>query len=78
MYLTIFMVMVEKKGHLLATCEAKGLRRQVNLMLLAGEAVEVGDYLSVQLGNAIAKITQEDALEIWKIYDELLGFETKN
>ena len=71
------MVVVEKNGDWMAICEAKGQRRPVNLMLLAGETVEIDDYLSVQMGNAISKISREDAVEVWKIYDELLDSEVK-
>jgi len=41
-------------------------------MLLPEGEVKVGDYVMVHVGNAIEKIDQKEAEEIWKTLDEVL------
>jgi len=55
----------------LATVEAYGARRQINLMLLPEEA-EIGDYVLVHAGYAIRKIDQEAGKETLRLFDEVL------
>jgi hydrogenase expression/formation protein HypC len=57
----------------LAECEAKGIRRSVNLFLLQHEQLAVGDMVLVHVGNAIQKMTVEEAQSAWELYDEILG-----
>jgi hydrogenase expression/formation protein HypC len=59
------------KHDLLATIEAYGARRQVNLMLLPEEA-EVGDYVLVHAGFAIQKVNPEAGRESLALFDEVL------
>ncbi len=61
---------VSKEG-LVATIEAYGARRQVNLMLLPEEA-EVGDYVLVHAGFAIQKVDREAGRESLELFDEVL------
>ncbi|MEO2065351.1 hydrogenase maturation protein HypC [Thermovibrio guaymasensis] len=56
----------------MAVAEAKGVRRTISLMLLPEGEVKEGDYVMVHVGNAIEKIDQEEAKEIWKALDEVL------
>lgn len=58
-----------------ARCEAKGVTRDVSLLLLMHETLAVGDYLVVHLGQAIDRITPEQAADAWAIYDEILAAE---
>ncbi len=60
-----------------ARCEAKGIERQVNLFLLQHEALATGDLVMVHVGNAIAKMSEEQARDAWEIYDEMLELEAK-
>jgi hydrogenase expression/formation protein HypC len=55
-----------------ARCEAKGIERQVNLFLLQHETLTKGDLVMVHVGNAIAKMSEEQARDAWEIYDEML------
>ncbi len=55
-----------------ARCEAKGIERQVNLFLLQHETLAIGDLVMVHVGNAIAKMSEEQARNAWDIYDEML------
>ncbi|MBF0620705.1 MAG: HypC/HybG/HupF family hydrogenase formation chaperone [Magnetococcales bacterium] len=63
---------VEKIDGLMASCEAKGIRRQVNLFLLQHDPVTVGDFVVVHVGYAIQKMTSEEAGSAWALYDEML------
>ncbi|WP_456456602.1 HypC/HybG/HupF family hydrogenase formation chaperone [Thermovibrio sp.] len=56
----------------MAVAEAKGVRRSISLMLLPEDEVKVGDYVMVHVGNAIEKIDQKEAEEIWKALEEVL------
>ncbi len=56
----------------MAVAEAKGVKRSISLMLLPEGEVKIGDYVMVHVGNAIEKIDQKEAEEIWKALDEVL------
>ena len=60
---------------LIARCEAKGVQRDANLLILESEAVGVGDYVVVHLGYAMNKIGLEEAMAAWDIYDQMLAAE---
>lgn len=56
----------------MAVAEAKGVKRTISLMFLPEDEVNVGDYVMVHVGNAIEKIDEEAAREIWQALDEVL------
>jgi len=56
----------------MAVAEAKGVRRTISLMLLPEDEVKEGDYVMVHVGNAIEKIDEKAAREIWQALDEVL------
>lgn len=56
-----------------ARCEAKGVERDVSLFLLQHEPVATGDFVMVHIGYAIQKMTEQEALSAWELYDEVLG-----
>lgn len=56
-----------------ARCEAKGVERDVSLFLLQHEPVATGDFIMVHVGYAIQKMTEQEALSAWELYDEVLG-----
>ena len=56
-----------------ARCEAKGVSREVSLMMLQDEPLQVGDFVMVHLGYALQKMSEEEALAAWKLYDEILA-----
>jgi hydrogenase expression/formation protein HypC len=58
-----------------ARCEAKGVERAVSLFLLQHESLAIGDYVVVHLGNAIDRVTPEQAADAWALYDEMLACE---
>ena len=55
-----------------ATCEAKGIEREVSLFMLQGESLEVGDHVLIHVGYAIQKISEEEARSSWDLFDEIL------
>ncbi len=60
-----------------ATCEARGIRRQASLFLLQHETVAVGDLVMIHVGNAIQKMTEEEARSAWALYDEMFAREAE-
>jgi len=54
-----------------ATCEARGVEREVSLFMLDGLPISVGDHVLVHLGYAIQKVTPEDAGSAWELLDEI-------
>jgi len=55
-----------------AICEAKGVERTVSLFLMLEDDVQVGDILMISVGNAIQKMTEQEAELAWEMYDEIL------
>ncbi len=70
MCLAVPMRVIGITGHL-ACCEAKGVRRDVSLTLLADQAVAVGDHVLVHVGYAIQTITPDVAKSTWDLFDEI-------
>jgi hydrogenase expression/formation protein HypC len=56
----------------MAVAEAKGVKRRISLMLLPEEEVKEGDFVMVHVGNAIEKIDEEAAKEVWEALEEVL------
>ena len=59
-----------------ARCEARGIERTASLFLLQHEELQVGDLVMIHVGNAIQKMTEEEAKSAWDLYDEILGAES--
>lgn len=55
-----------------AEIDVGGVRREVSLALVADAGVNIGDYVLVHTGYAIAKIKEEEAEEILRIWGEVL------
>ncbi len=58
-----------------ALCEAKGIERTVSLFLMMEDDVKVGDLLMISMGNAIQKMSEQEAKLAWELYDEILQAE---
>ncbi len=56
-----------------ATCEAKGIERDVSLFMLQHETLQAGDFVVIHLGYAIEKVAAEEAASAWEVYDEMLA-----
>lgn len=72
MCLGVPMRVVELNGYS-ARCEAKGIKRTVNLFLLQHEKIQPGDLVMVHVGNAIQKMTEEEASSTWELYADMLS-----
>ncbi|MWJ28164.1 HypC/HybG/HupF family hydrogenase formation chaperone [Halomonas sp. ZH2S] len=55
----------------IARCQARGILREVNLMLMEGAALGPGDFVMVHVGYAIQKIGQAEARTSWELHDEM-------
>lgn len=56
-----------------ASCEAKGVQRDVSLFMLQDEALAVDDFVVVHVGYAIQKISPQEAQTAWELYDQMLA-----
>ena len=56
-----------------ARCEARGVERSVSLFLLQHEALQVGDHVAVHAGQAVQKLSAEQAATAWDLYDQMLA-----
>ena len=54
-----------------AICEARGIERTASLFLMQHENLQVGDLVMIHVGNAIQKMTEEEARTAWDLYDEM-------
>lgn len=76
MCLAVPMRIVAIEG-VLARCEAKGVERTVNLILMQHEALSPGDVVMVHVGYAIQTMTEEEARQSWDLIDEMLAEEQR-
>ena len=58
---------------LVARCEAKGVERDVSLMLLQDADLKPGVFVVVHLGHAIQTMSAAEAESAWALYDEMLA-----
>lgn len=72
MCLAVPMRIVTIEG-LVARCEAKGVERSVNLVLVPHETLSAGDMVMVHVGYAIQTMTEEEAHTSWRLIDEMLA-----
>jgi hydrogenase expression/formation protein HypC len=70
MCLAVPMRILTRDGHM-ASCEARGVRRDVSLTLLADQDVAVGDYVLVHVGYALQTIDVADAQATWELFDDI-------
>ncbi len=70
MCLAVPMRILSRDGHM-ASCEARGVRRDVSLTLLADQDVAVGDYVLVHVGYALQTIGAADAQATWDLFDDI-------
>jgi hydrogenase expression/formation protein HypC len=54
-----------------ARCVAKGITRDASLFMLQDEPIAVGDFVLVHVGYALRRISREDALSAWELFDQV-------
>lgn len=64
---------VEEVTQGVARCVARGVERQVSLLLLDHDPPGVGDYVLVHVGYAIQRLSAEDARQVWALLDDVLA-----
>ncbi|WP_236045402.1 MULTISPECIES: HypC/HybG/HupF family hydrogenase formation chaperone [Pseudooceanicola] len=57
---------------LTALCTARETEREVGLILLQDEGLAPGDHVLVHLGQAIRKVSAEEAATTWELLDQIL------
>ncbi len=60
-----------------ARCEARGIFRDISLFMLMDDPPAIGDFVMVSVGQAVRKVSPEDAALSWEMYDLILA-ETPN
>ena len=63
---------VEEIDNLKARCTALGEERWVDLMLLADDPPKIGDYVLVHLKFAQRIVPEEEALQSYELFGEIL------
>ncbi len=61
----------------IAKVEVGGVRRNVNLGLLADVPIELGDYVLIHVGFAMSKIDEREATETLRLLQELGSYDTE-
>lgn len=54
-----------------AHCLAKGIERDVSLLLLEDEDIKLGDHVLIHVGYALQKISAAEALSTWELLDQM-------
>lgn len=55
-----------------AHCNARGVTRDVSLFMMQDDPPVVGDFIMMQLGYAIQKVSEADALASWVLLDQII------
>jgi hydrogenase expression/formation protein HypC len=61
----------------IAKVEVGGVRRNVNLGLLADVPIQLGDYVLIHVGFAMSKIDEREATETLRLLQELGSYDTE-
>ncbi|WP_404362710.1 HypC/HybG/HupF family hydrogenase formation chaperone [Marinobacter sp.] len=62
---------IETIDGITARCTARGIFREVNLMLMEGMDLSPGDFVMVHVGYAIQKIAKAEARTAWELHDAM-------
>jgi hydrogenase expression/formation protein HypC len=55
-----------------AHCEARGVLRDISLFMLRDDPPQINDFVMVSMGQAVRKVSAEDARLSWELYDQIL------
>ena len=56
-----------------ARCEARGIFRDISVILIRDELPQVGDHVMVSAGQAVRTVSEDDARLAWELYDQILA-----
>lgn len=65
---------IEKQGDR-AVADAMGNRWEIRITLTPD--IEVGDYVLIHAGYAIAKVDPDEAAKTWELFQQIADFETQ-
>jgi hydrogenase expression/formation protein HypC len=54
-----------------AHCVAKGIERDVSLLLLEDDDIKLGDHVLIHVGYALQKISADEAISSWELLDQM-------
>ena len=54
-----------------AVCESRGIQRDASLLMMMDQDLRPGDFVMISVGNIISKISEQEALQAWALYDEI-------
>jgi len=72
-----FPMCITRVDGLNARCEARGEYRDVSLFLVQYDPPEIGDFVMVSNGQAVRRVSPEEAALSWELWDLILA-ETPN
>lgn len=56
-----------------AVCFARGVERVTSLFMMQGVDLKVGDFVLIQTGYAVQKVSETDAHAAWESFDEIMA-----
>lgn len=56
-----------------AVCEARGIQRDASLLMMLDQDLKPGDFVMISVGNIISKISEQEALQAWSLYDDMFA-----
>jgi hydrogenase expression/formation protein HypC len=56
-----------------ARCEVRGVCRDISVFMIRDDIPRVGDHVMVSAGQAVRKVSEEDARLSWELYDQILA-----
>jgi len=56
-----------------AHCEARGVHRDISIFMLRDDPPQINDFVMVSMGQAVRKVSAEDARLSWELYDQILA-----
>ena len=54
-----------------AHCVAKGIERDVSLLLLEDDDIKLGYHVLIHVGYALQKISADEAISTWELLDQM-------
>lgn len=54
-----------------AVCESRGIQRDASLLMMLDQDLRPGDFVMISVGNIISKISEQEAVQAWALYDEM-------
>jgi len=56
-----------------ACVSARGVERTISLLMMSEGEVAVGDFVTVHLGLATQKVSEEEAHRAWELFEQILA-----